>query len=368
MSRNVRSIEDRLKATQPDPPERQFTLFAVREMFGGIGGEEFHCTINGYCRTLVFEFPRIEFHPEGVEPSHKIYSSPSIQACVTSDLEDYFVNSTFSHHYSISPSLRYKVSETKKKNRSQESDSVPVFLVIEEVNQLTPVEMVKGECSILDEVVVRDGERKRLLVGGREGSKFIVAHLTHAGAWPELPYNQHLVNMILAGVRAGQQTTQPIRKYFDLDCLVTDDGRYVTMFTLTASAGLIARTPMDNFAYRERVSEIRNAICAMEQDIGEAHMKRVFNSMYRDDYGDDAYQRLHYLQLWQSFEEAGSKFLLLHGQDIRYSTNVVGGQRTPGELRDYRNEVAHWGINKIDMNYLANLQRTINELIRHNYF
>ena len=243
-----------------------------------------------------------------------------------------------------------------------------MFLVIEEANQLTPVEMVKGECKLLDEVVVRDGERKKMLAGGKESEKFIVAHLTLAGAWPELPYNQYLVNMVLAGVRAGQQTTEPLRKYFDLDCLVTDDDRFVTMFMPTASAGAITRTPMDNLAYRGRVSEIRNAINALEQDIGEAHMKRVFNSTYRDQQGDDAFQRLHYLQLWQSFDEAGSAFLLLHGQDVRYSNNVVAGQKTPGELRDYRNEVAHWGINRIDGNYLADLQRTINELIRHNYF
>ena len=47
--------------------------------------------------------------------------------------------------------------------------------------------------------------------------------------WPEIPNNQLMVNMVLAGVRAGRQTVDPIRKHVDQECLVTDDGRYVMM-------------------------------------------------------------------------------------------------------------------------------------------
>ena len=175
-------------------------------MYAGTGGKEFYCTISGYFRTQIFEFPRIDFHPEGDESHNMIYSSTSVQACVASNLVDYFVNSTSRKHYSISPSLRYEIGEIEEKIKSQQQGRVPVFLVIEESNQLTPVEMVKGECSISDEVAVRDGEKVPILVGGREGKQFITAWATVDGAWPELPNNQLLVNMILAGVRAGQET------------------------------------------------------------------------------------------------------------------------------------------------------------------
>ena len=101
---------------------------------------------------------------------------------------------------------------------------------------MTPVEMVKGECSISDEVVVRDGKKEPMMVGGREGEKFITAWATIEGAWPELPNNQQLVNMILAGVRVGQQTADPIRRHLDHNGLVTDDARFVGMMRPTASA------------------------------------------------------------------------------------------------------------------------------------
>ena len=37
-----------------------------------------------------------------------------------------------------------------------------MYLVVEESNQLPPVEMVNGECYIADEVIVVDGERIQL--------------------------------------------------------------------------------------------------------------------------------------------------------------------------------------------------------------
>ena len=229
MTRKYRPVADRQKSLEPVPPEANFTLAGVRRMYAGIGGKEFYCTINGYYRIQIFEFPGINFHPDGDEPHHEIYASPAVQACVTSNLLDYFVNSTCSKHYAIRPSLRHVVGETDEKIKSQQKDRVPVFLVIEEFNQLTPVAMKKGECSISDEVVVKDGEKVPMLVGGREGEQFITAWATIDGAWPELPNNQQLVNMILAGVRVGQQTPDPIRKYLDQNGLVTDDGRFVGM-------------------------------------------------------------------------------------------------------------------------------------------
>ena len=97
-------------------------------------------------------------------------------------------------------------------------------------------------------------------------------------------------------------------------------------------------------------------------------MALLVNSMYRDDYQDDAYQRLHYLQLWQSLTEAGKKVLGYQGKSVRYDDNVVSGGRTLRELTEYRDDIAHWRTDAIDENYLADLQRTVNELIRSKYF
>ena len=368
MVRKNRSVADRQKSLKPASPEAKLTLFGARAMYAGIGGKEVRCTISGYYRTQIFEFPGIDFHPDGDEPHHVIYASPSVKACVASNLVDYFANSTRSKHYAISPSLRHLVGETDEKIKRQQKRRAPVFVVIEEFHQLTPVKMIKGECSVSDEIVVRDGEKTPILVGGREGEEFITAWATIDGAWPELPNDQQLVNMVLACVRVGQQMPDPIRKHLDKQCLVTDDGRFVMMMRPTMSARASTVTKMDSSAYRARASEIRRAIAAMEQDISAPHMAPLINSMYRDEHKDDAYRRLHYLRLWQSLKEAGKKYLNYQGKSIKYDHVVVAGDKTLCELTKQRNKIAHWGTDSIDENYLADLQRTINELIRRKYF
>ena len=98
-------------------------------------------------------------------------------------------------------------------------------------------------------------------------------------------------------------------------------------------------------------------------------MALLVNSVYRDEYKDDAYQRLQYLQLWQSLVvETGQKFLGYKGNSIRYDDKVVAGKKTLLELTEYRDDIAHWWTDTIDENFLADLQRTINELIRRKYF
>ncbi len=367
MNRKYRPVADRFKALQPTPQGATVTLAGVRLMYAGAGGKEYHCTVSGYCRTRIFEFPAIDFHPDGDEPHHIIYASPTVQACIVTDVVDYFATSTSSTHYAISPSLRHVVTETDEKIKSQQQGRVPVFVVVEEFNQLTPVDMVKGECNVWDETCILDVELVPRLIGGREGEAFLTAWATIDGAWPELPNNQQLVNLILAGVRAGQRTPDPIRKYVDQSCLVTDDGRFVVMMQPTTSARGSVATAMDTTAYRARVSEISNAIAALEQDIGAPHLALMVNSMYSDDYKDDAYQRLQYLGLWQSLVEAGRPCLGYQG-NIRYDQVVVAGTKTLLELTEYRDDVAHWWTDAIDESFLADLRRTINELIRRKYF
>ena len=127
---------------------------------------------------------------------------------------------------------------------------------------------------------------------------------------------------------------------------------------------------MDTAAYRSRASEISKAIEAMERDIVVPHMALLVNSTYSDEYKDDAYQRLQYLGMWQSLADAGRRCLNYKG-NIRKDEVVVAGNNTLKELkdyRDYRDDIAHWWTDTIDENFLADLQRTINELIRCKYF
>ena len=97
-------------------------------------------------------------------------------------------------------------------------------------------------------------------------------------------------------------------------------------------------------------------------------MALLVNSLYNDEYKDDAYRRLQYLRLWESLVEAGEKYLNYQGKSVRHDDVVVAGNRTLSELTNYRDDIAHWRTDTIDENYLADLQRTINELMHSKYF
>ena len=336
-------------------------------MYKGIGGREFSCTLTRYCRTEIFEFPRIDFRPKRDVPSQGIYASRGLNASLTSSLIGYYANGTASRHHTVSPSLRHNVDETEQKIKSQMTEGTPVFVVIEEDRAIVPVDMTKGECSISPEVVTEDGEQVPMLIGGREGKEYLSAWATVDGAWPELPNNQQLVNLILACVRVAQQTPNPIRKHLDQECLVTSEGRFVTMMRPTASARLEMVTAMQSSAFISRASEIRQAIASLERDLSTPHLALLINAMYSDEHKDDSYKRLQYLRLWQSLAESGEKCLGYKG-NVREDDVAIGGKRTLRELKEYRDEIAHWWTDSIDENLLADIQRTINELVRRKYF
>ena len=68
------------------------------------------------------------------------------------------------------------------------------------------------ECALSHEVAYRNGKRIPLLNGGRDNEKFILAMQTSDGKWPEVPSNEQTVNVILAAVRASQNSHDEISK------------------------------------------------------------------------------------------------------------------------------------------------------------
>ena len=351
---------------QPPVRRSDITVAGIRDINQLAGGVIANCTINGHYRTRVFEFPQTILKSRR-RFSHAVYSSGPIKAHITTEVASHFTNSSGPNHYKVHPSLRVAVDEALSDFQSKDGREHRVFLVIEEVNQLTPICMPNGECSVWDEMIEIDGELVPRLVGGREGKKFLMAWETTDGSWPTLPNNQLAVNMILAAVRADRQATVPIRKYIDQECLITDNGRFVVMMRAEFSARLSTTTPVSVSGLTRDALALASAILAIEREISEPHVALLVNSIYSDEWKDDTYQRLWYLRMWQSLAEAGNKYLAYPGSIAKDSV-AVAGTKTLSELSEYRDDIAHWWTDRMDGNYLAGLQSTINELIRRKYF
>lgn len=330
-------------------------------------GKRISCTVDRYCRTRIFDFPRSR--PTKPVPHYSIYRSNSMHASLVCDLRTYFAQSN-SAHYSLSSPLRYEVAELIQKKDSQ-GEGINPYIVVEESHSLPPLVLDQG-CASVDEIGYEDGQPVPILTGGRANARFIIAFETSDGPWPGIPCDEQTVNMILAATRASQDVDNEIRKHIDQRCLVTDDGRYVCMMSsgfMSARLGVVRSLDVD--AFRETAVRLGAAVSRMEADLTSEHMELLVNALYWDDYKDDDYKRLHYLSLWQSLSESRRKLGYTppsRKTDLAKDPTVVGGTLSLKALTSYRDDIAHCWTGIIDGNYLANMYRTINELLRRRYF
>ena len=84
----------------------------VKRMARGLGGEPVRCTIVGFYRSSVFEYPKWHLSEE-IATNHRLLSDAWPKAAVVTDLPAFFTRSTpeASPHYEIDVSLRARVHE-----------------------------------------------------------------------------------------------------------------------------------------------------------------------------------------------------------------------------------------------------------------
>jgi len=313
----------------------------------------------------VFKFPGSYLVAEEPVDHRVICSHSGLKASIVSNLPAYFEQEPVeSPHYSIDVSLRTGVRSTYEKaleraNR-QPHPEVPLFVVIEEYAEVPPTVLNSGECFTIDECC--DGEA--MIEGGREGERALLAFRTSDGSWPDFRTDMSVVNVVLAAVKVEQNVTSHIEELYQCSCFVSSEGQAVyTMANsgLSASGRLGPSPEWPDF--KKKADRIGALLRGMLSD-SEPAVSELFNSILLDKTKDDGYLRLWYLRLWQALEDA--KRHLGYPQLMNIS-EVIAGKRTPKELKEYRDDIAHWHTGRIDHAYLGDLQRTALELLRRKY-
>ena len=334
------------------------TLHFAKNVSKAPGFGPANCTIIGYYRTFLFEFPRARLL-EAVEP-RIIHSDSDIKAAIVSDLPDYFGRQPGdSPHYAIDVSLRDGVARTYAEAPRRTGSSFPLFLVVEENRKCPPLALDRGECVTMKEYL--DGEE--LIEGGREGEWALVAVKTIDGAWPEFASDMYAIKIILAAVKVEQLTTEPIKELYRCSCFVDEAARAVYPFKPTMNIRASTVGDVRKADIRNKAERIEARLQGMSREKNPS-LQELFDSLVLEETEDDSYLRLWYLRLWQAVND--SMKLLDHPQ-LWNSDTVVAGKKTPRELNEYRNKVAHWYTGKVDLRYLSDLQRTAMELLRRKY-
>ena len=341
------------------------TTHAAKLMAKPLNGEPVECTITGYCRTFLYDFPSA-YLASGNPVDHQIiYSHDDLRVALVSDLCAYFEQQpTPSQHYAIDVSLRAGVRRTYEKaikqSRQQTNPTPPLFLVIEQTAAVLPAVLNSGQCFTVDER--RDG--KEMIEGGREGGRSLLAFHTIDAPWPDFQADIHAVNTVLAAIKAEQNHTGHIERLYECSCFVSSEGHAVyTLRPSMSNATASVASPIEPSDLEEKANRIGSMLESMLSK-SDTVLTELFDSIVMDKTKDDNYLRLWYLRLWQALDDVGSH---MGKPQLFNDDKVVAGKRTPRQLLDYRNKIAHWHTGKIDHSCLSDLQLTAMELLRRRY-
>ena len=340
------------------------TTLAAELMVNPLNGKSVECTITGYCRTFLYDFPSAYLASEKPVDHQIIYSSEDLKVALVSDLPAYFEQQPApSQHYVVDVSLRAGVRRVYEKaieqSRKQANPTPPLFLVIEQTAAVPTTVLNSGQCFTVDEC--RDG--KEMIEGGREGGRAFVAFHTADAPWPDFQTDMHAINMALAAVKVEQNHTGHIEKLYHCDCFVSSEGHevYTLSPSMSGTASVVSR--LEPARLSEKADRIGSMIKSMMSE-SEPVLTELFDSIVMDKTKDDNYLRLWYLRLWQALEDAGSH---IGKPQLFNDDKVVAGKSTPKGLTGYRNDIAHWYTGRIDHSCLSDLQLTAIELLRRQY-
>ena len=354
-----------LQSSLAQADDGQMTTQFASMLVKPLNGEPATCTVTEYYRTFLYKYPGAYLVSEAPMDHQVIYSREGLKVAFVSDLPAYFEQGpSLSQHYAIDMSLRAGIhsvyEDAVKESRKKANPDTPLFLVIEQSSAVPPMKLNSGQCFTVDECL--DGVA--MIKGAREGERTLVAFQTSDAPWPDFQADMHAINIVLTAVKVEQNHTGHLEKLHQSSCFASREGHAVYHFpSPRMSANLSALSRIESSDLSEKRAKMGSMLQEMMSE-SEPVLTEMFDSIVMDKTKDDNYLRLWYLRLWQGLEDAGS---VLGKPQPFNDNNVIAGTRSPKELMDYRNKIAHWHTGKIDHSCLSDLQLTAMELLRRRF-
>ena len=348
LSKAAKRRQSLLQSLDQDKKSGGVTTYLASEVAEAFKGQITECTIDKYFRTYVFEFPKARLKDGNSQEPLTIYEDGEFRATIVTDVEAYFQSFTKSPHYSIYCDLRASVDELPR-------DSDPhIFVVIEEYRSIKSTTLNNGESFVFPEVI--DGQQT--VKGGRQGEYAICAVRTIDGSWPTGGTDNHLVNAVLAAIKAEQGLEYAFSELINDYCYVTEDNKPVYPLYLGFNikhGGVRVTSPIDSDELAAKADRIRMIMAGLQADREKPEVAELIDALKLEDSDDDKYFRLWYLRLWQAVDGAKRVF------DIRDFRN----ENKP--FTKHRDAIAHWETGKIDFALLSSLQKYVSEVVHRKY-
>ena len=337
--------------------EVSLMLGGMVALFTSSGRARIHkCTINGLCRTQLFEFSGAVLGEDASPSPHVIYQTETFRATIVHDPCTFLRRSKFSPHYTANYSLRTELGELQSKIEEQnKSHGARLYVVMEEYRKIEPTDMHDGECLLLDQGVMK---------GGTKGLDAILALRSADGAWPDESTEMVSENMVLAAIKAEQDITFGVKALLDHFNFLECKGTIVHIqegYGDFAFGGLRVDRRMDDGKLRDKADRIRIGIDVLRRKSKLPGLAELITALRLQESDDKKYLCLWYLRLWEAACTAGGEI------GDRQFGNPEGTRRNRGSRREqleHRKDIAHGRVDEIDYKVFDRLQRDVLKLLR----
>ena len=314
-------------------------LAGVRRM-----GRPFTCEISEYMRTMVYRIPEIIVREGHLSPA-VLKDMPDFRATIATDPVGYIREHSLTRQYELDANFAKALRKTCSADKDQAA--LDLYLVIQFKEDMQSFQAGDGQCIKIE----HDGIDELAIVDCDDADM------------PRPDDRASSINAVLTAVRIAFEVTDGMGTTFDRRCYMTDDGECVYHLTLSMSADLTVKGPLTLHQVATKAENARGLVNRFDevwagrvQGKGKlkghfaARLEQLIDALQLDPSMDDAYLRLWFLQLYHRTKEFGATF------EWQFEN-----QEKP--VREYRRDVAHPGVDRMDGKLLRSFQKAIHRKI-----
>ena len=302
-------------------------------------GVPFECLLSERFRTTIYRVPQF-FTVAGEGLSGVVFDAVNFRAGVTTTPEKYFSQNDLVGQFDVDPTYRAWVRESC--NTDPDTPTARLHVVLQVRQELNEWPATDGQCWKAD---LGRGEHLLFVDGGEHPV-------------PPSDDKPHWRNAVLAAVRIKLNATGGFENIADQVSFRTTDDRWLDLLRLGVStAEGSTSSPLAAHELRETARGIASLAKQLGAEVDStgntAPLRQLLEAVQLVPLTDDAYRRIWFLQL----HDRCKRFLHSRGRKIKH-------EKAFERVSVHRNEIAHEGVERIDLQLMKQLQQNVHEVIR----